>query len=339
MKITKILVALSFLFAVSTANAGELAVTGSIQATYQSETDRTTGNPLGMDRELKFSASTELDNGMTVSVMQDTGDDLDFGNSLITFGNVGGLVDINIGSDGSPMDAIDDITPTAFEEANGAGSGSYNDIGDAASDTGIGAKFSLPVLGAVNYKYVPKMDAVENTEKAASGDTNAAVGSMYEVSIKTPLGDLPFVGSYLDGATLTTGFAEHDHNTAANVDDAFDVTAALTYATGPFSFGVQKKVHNEGESGTSGVTDAVFYKDTIIGVAYAINDDLSISYNTYESQRHNSDAANLRQESTAINLGYAIGGMTIGFQDASTDNKSWATGSDDTRTISVKVAF
>ena len=37
MKITKILVALSFLFAVSTANAGELAVTGSIQATYQSE--------------------------------------------------------------------------------------------------------------------------------------------------------------------------------------------------------------------------------------------------------------------------------------------------------------
>ena len=43
MKISKILVALSFLFAVSTANAGELAVTGSIQATYQSETDRTTG--------------------------------------------------------------------------------------------------------------------------------------------------------------------------------------------------------------------------------------------------------------------------------------------------------
>ena len=338
MKITKILVALSFLFAVSTANAGELSVTGSIQATYQSEVDRTTGNPLGMDRELKFSGSTELDNGMTVSVMQDTNDDLGFGNSLITFGNVGGLVDISIGSDGSPLDAIDDITPTAFEEANGAGSGSYNDIGDAASDTGVTFKFGVPVLGTVNYKYVPKMDGNKNEEKEASADTNAGVGSMYEVSITTPMGDLPFVGSYLDGVTLTTGFAEHDHSTVANVDDAFDVTAALTYATGPFSFGVQKKVHNEGE-GTAATTDAIFYKDTIIGVAYAINDDLSISYNTYESQRHNSDAANLRQESTAISLGYAIGGMTIGFQDASTDNKSWATGEDDTRTISVKVAF
>ncbi len=291
-----------------------------------------------MDRELKFSASTELDNGVSVSVMQDTNDDLGFGNSLITFGNVGGLVDISIGSDGSPLDAIDDITPTAFEEANGAGSGSYNDIGDAASETGITFKFDAPVLGTLNYKYVPKMDGNKNEEKEASADTNAGVGSMYEVSIKTPMGDLPFVGSYLDGVTLTTGFAEHDHSTVANVDDAFDVTAALTYATGPFSFGVQKKVHNEGE-GTAATTDAIFYKDTIIGVAYAINDDLSISYNTYESQRHNSDAANLRQESTAISLGYAIGGMTIGFQDASTDNKSWAAGEDDTRTISVKVAF
>ena len=338
MKISKILVALSFLFAVSTANAGELSVTGSIQATYQSETDRTTGNPLGMDRELKFSASTELDNGMTVSVMQDTGDDLDFGNSLITFGNVGGLVDINIGSDGSPMDAIDDITPTAFEEANGAGSGSYNDIGDAASDTGIGAKFSLPILGAVNYKYVPKMDGNLNNEKEASADTNAAVGSMSEITIKTNLADLPFVGSYLDGATLTTGFAEHDHSTVANVDDAFDVTAALNYSNGPFSIGVQKKVHNEGE-GAAATTDAIWYKDTIIGIAYAVNDDLSISYNTYESQRHNSDSANLRQETDAISIGYAIGGMTLGFQEASTDNKSWATGTDDTRTVSVKVAF
>ena len=37
MKLTKILVALSFLFAVSTANAGELTVTGSMEATYNSQ--------------------------------------------------------------------------------------------------------------------------------------------------------------------------------------------------------------------------------------------------------------------------------------------------------------
>ena len=58
MKITKILVALSFLFAVATANAGELTVTGSMEATYNSQGGNTTCNPLGTDRELKFSGST-----------------------------------------------------------------------------------------------------------------------------------------------------------------------------------------------------------------------------------------------------------------------------------------
>ena len=66
MKITKILVALSFLFGISTANAGELTVTGSMEATYMSETEgaNSTTVTLGTDRELKFSGSTELDNGM-----------------------------------------------------------------------------------------------------------------------------------------------------------------------------------------------------------------------------------------------------------------------------------
>ena len=137
MKITKILVALAFLFSVSTANAGEMTVTGSMEVTYQSEVDSTTGNPLGMDRELKFSGSTELDNGVTVSVFQDTGDNLDYGNSKITFGGVAGLVDIYVGTDGSELDAIDDITPTAYEEANGSGSGTYKDVGGLANEMGI----------------------------------------------------------------------------------------------------------------------------------------------------------------------------------------------------------
>ena len=103
MKITKILVALSFLFSVATANAGELTVTGSMEATYNSQGGATTGNPLGTDRELKFAGSTELDNGITVSVMQDTSDNLGYGNNLLTFGNVMGMLEINVGSDGGPV--------------------------------------------------------------------------------------------------------------------------------------------------------------------------------------------------------------------------------------------
>jgi hypothetical protein len=338
MKITKILVALSFLFAVSTANAGELTVTGSMEATYTSEVDRTTGNPLGMDRELKFAGTTELDNGVTVSVMQDTGDSLTYGNSKITFGNVAGLVDIYIGSDGSEIDAIDDITPTAYEEAN-AMSGTYKDVGGLAGEMGIGVKFEAPYLGTVSAQYVPKADGAKSADNNASGDTNGLVGSGAEVVVKTPLENLPVVGSYLAGLTVTAGYASQETATVANTTDREEATLALTGSYGNLSFGYQRDVIDEGQ--TVALTDADFYKVEQIGIAYAINDALSLSYNMMEQTQHNVDAdGTIVQDTDAINIGYTVGGMTIGFQDASTDNANHVKAAkDDVRSISLSVAF
>ena len=339
MKITKILVALSFLFAVSTAQAGEMTVTGSMQATYQSEIDRTTGNPLGMDREIKFSGSTELDNGMNMSVMQDFTDAGAFGDAKITFGNVGGLVDIYVGTDGSEMDAIDDITPTAFEEANGSGSGSHVDIGNLAAEMGIGFKASLPILGTVSGQYIPKGDSAENADKTASGDTNGLVGSGSELVVKTPLGDVPFVGDFLGGNTLTLGYAEEETERVANTTDRIEATVALTGSYGNFSYGYQVEHIDLGQ--TAATTDALFYNVTSIGLAYAVNDALSISYNMMEQKQHNVAAdSSFEQETDAINIGYTVGGLTLGFQDASTDNANMVKDAkDDTRTISIKAAF
>ena len=338
MKITKILVALAFLFSVSTANAGELSVTGSMEVTYHKEVDRTTGNPLGMDRELKFSGSTELDNGITVTVMQDTNDSLTYGDSKITFGNVAGMVDIYVGSDGAEMDAIDDITPTAYEEANGSGSGTYKDVGGLANEMGIGVKFEVPFLGTVKAQHIPNVDGTKNADNAASGSTDAN-GSGNELVVITPLGGLPFVGDVLDGFTLTLGYAEDEVSTVANTSDRFEYTGALTGSIGNFKFGYQREVIDEGQ--TAALTDADFYKVESIGLAYAVNDALSISYNMMEQQQHNIDAdSSFTQDTDAISIGYTIGGMTIGFQDASTDNANMVKNAkDDTRTIGISVAF
>ena len=340
MKITKILVALSFLFAISTAHAGEMTVTGSMQATYQSEVDDVTGNPLGMDREIKFAGSTELDNGISMSVMQDFDDAGAFGNAKITFGNVGGLVDIYVGTDGSELDAIDDITPSAFEEANGSGSGTYADVGGLANEMGVGIKFALPVLGSVSAQYVPKADTGENADGVASGSGTADdKGSGFEVVTKTALGDLPVVGSFLDGNTLTLGYAEEEMEQLVNTTDRFEITAALTGSIGNLSYGYQVEHIDAGQ--TVALTDAVFYRVDSIGLAYAINDALSISYNIMEQSQHNVAAdSSFEQETDAINIGYTVGGLTIGFQDASTDNANMVKDAkDDTRTISVKAAF
>ena len=338
MKITKILVALAFLFSVSTANAGELTVTGSMEVTYQSEVDSTTGNPLGMDRELKFSGSTELDNGITVSVMQDTNDNLGYGNSKITFGGVAGLVDIYVGSDGSELDAIDDITPTAYEEANGSGSGTYKDVGGLANEMGIGVKFEVPFLGTVKAQHIPNVDGTKNADNEASGSTDAN-GSGNELVVITPLGGLPVVGDVLDGFTLTLGYSEDEVSTVANTSDRFEYTAALTGSIGNFKFGYQREVIDEGQ--TVALTDADFYKVESIGLAYAVNDALSISYNMMEQEQHNIDAdSSFTQDTDAISIGYTVGGMTIGFQDASTDNANMVKNAkDDTRTIGISVAF
>ena len=44
----------------------------------------------------------------------------------------------------------------------------------------------------------------------------------------------------------------------------------MNYATGPIKFGIQRKFHDEGQ--TVSTTDAVFYKDLAIGLAYTVND-------------------------------------------------------------------
>jgi hypothetical protein len=280
-----------------------------------------------------------LDNGMNMSVMQDFGDDGAFGDGKITFGNVGGMVDIYVGTDGSELDAIDDITPTAFEEANGSGSGTYQDVGGLAAEMGIGIKASLPIIGTVQAQYVPKADATENADKSSSADANGTKGSGMEVVVKTALGDLPVVGSFLGGNTLTLGYAEEEMERVANTTDRHEATVALTGSIGNFSYGYQVEHIDAGQ--TVATTDAVFYNVESIGLAYAVNDALSISYNMMEQKQHNVAAdSSFEQETDAINIGYTVGGLTLGFQDASTDNANMVKDAkDDTRTISVKAAF
>jgi len=341
MKITKILVALAFLFGVSTANAGELTVTGSMETTYHTSSETTTGNPLGIDRELKFAGSTELDNGITVSMFQDTSDNLAFGNSHIEFGNIGGVATIYVGSDKDPVDAIDDVTPSAYEEANGSGSGTgYQDVGTLAGETGIGLRFSLPFLGAVDARYVPKVDGSKASDNANSNDTAHNVGSGKSISIKPDLASIPGVsGTLLEGLSIVAGAEEDNLTTNAALTERTGATVGVNFATGPVKVGFQKKVINMGEAATG--SDDVEYLDTIIGLAYAVNDSLSVSYNRYESKKgDDSSVQNYIQETDAINIGYSVGGMTIGFQDASTDNANYTTNTkDDTRTLGISVAF
>ena len=205
---------------------------------------------------------------------------------------------------------------------------------------GVGAKFSLPIVGSVAMQYVPKVDGSESADKTASGNASARNGSGFEIVTKTSLGDLPFVGDVLGGNTLTLGYAEDEVNTIANTSDGFEATVALTGSVGNLKYGYQVEHIDKGQITDAG-TDAVYYRVDSIGLAYAVNESLSISYNMMEQSQHNvASDSSFEQETDAINIGYTVGGLTLGFQDASTDHANMVKDAkDDTRTISIKAAF
>ena len=175
MKQVKIIVALiAGLFAFTSAQAGELSVTGSMQATYQSNQDNNTGNPLGMNTDLTFTGTTDTDFGTATWTMATDGTFLGDSGADHTFKIATDIGTIGIGNSGDAANAVDDITPSAFEEANGSGSGNY-----AAADFGSGMDGSMSLsyangdLGgtgiSVAYNYYPKLDGTTNNEKGNSG--------------------------------------------------------------------------------------------------------------------------------------------------------------------------
>ena len=340
MKQLKTLVALiAGLFAFTSVQAGELSVTGSMQATYQSEVDDVTGNPLGMNTDLTFSGSTDTDFGEATWTMAtdgtflgETGADHSF-KIATSFGTIG------IGNAGDAANAVDDITPTAFEEANGSGSGTYATDFGSGMDGSMSLTYANGDLGgtgvSVAYSYYPKLDGATNNEKGASTTTLNSAGSAQSINVGLPLASLPVIGdTVIGGAKITLGYEESD-NLMVGEQDKEGGTVAVNLPVGPLSIGYQKKAYQAAQAETA------FFKDDIIGIAYAVNDAFAISYNVIESVNHTKmDGTVTEQETKAINLAYTVGGLTLGFQDAKTSNAGYtAATDDDTRTLSVKTAF
>ena len=221
MKQLKAIVAIvAGLFAFTSVQAGELSVTGTMQATYQSNTDVTTGNPIGMNTDLTFSGATDTDFGTATWTLATDGTFLGDSGADHTLKIATDFGTIGVGNSGDAANAVDDITPTAFEEANGSGSGSYSaaDFGSGMDGSmslsyGNGDLFGTGI--SVAYNYYPKLDGATNNEKGSSADTNAASSSAQSVNVGIPVAGLPLIGdSPLGAMKITLGYEESDSRVA-----------------------------------------------------------------------------------------------------------------------------
>ena len=332
--ITKVgLSALAGALAFTSVQAGSMSISGSMEGSFTKKGGSSSSQPLGMDKELSITGSGELDNGVGVAYKQTTTDALAFSDSELVFTGVPFLGDASIAltSTGSPISAIDDVTPTAFEEANAA-VGSIDDVN--GSDGTYGIRYTL----ADAFGSGVKVDAMYFFQHGA-GDANAdnGVGNAdngnedgYEITLQ---GSVPGV----DGLSLGVGYAELNksskENGAISDSDQLEGTVYAKYSVGAFSLGAQRSAVNQ-----AGLNDVLF-DTTYLGISYAVSDNLSLSYNEIESNK-NQEGTDIDQDLDSISISYTMGGMTIGILDADSSNDSYSSGSSKSaRSVSMSIAF
>lgn len=252
--------------------------------------------------------------------------------SELVFGNlpIGGTLAFQ--STGSPLDGIDNKMPTAFNDAEGA----VGSIADVSGDSGtFGIRYTLSdVAGSgikVDYNYVPKHGTGDATGDGGPGGDGGQVNKdAHDIAIT---GSVPGV----EGLNVGVGYSKRNYDYKGGGDNTReDGTAYATYAYGPVTIGYQ--VGAQGDSGPA--TQA--YKNTYVGISYAISDDLSIAYNNTESRKMGgkSNTVGLVQEWDNISLSYSMGGMTIGLSDSDCSNCSYTSGkSQDETILNLTVAF
>ena len=295
------LTALGTVLVSSAAYAGEMSVTGSAGLTFSGGDNTDTGNGWSQSDTLTFSGSADLDNGMTVTVSTAIdGGSMDANSLTIDTGGMGTIK--FAGTDGSgPVGAWDDVTPTANEEAY---------VGVAGTPTGPDGG----VAGDNNWNYTNSelMDGVTVMLHYQPSDSTA--GATGELKSSTEYG-IKYTG--VEG--LDVGFAAGDNESAAAVVE--NTVMYAKYAIDAFTIGVQD---NSTDSETANA-DSDF---RAYGVSYAVNDDISVSYNIAKVEYENSSLED--QEATGMSFSYTNGSMTLSGSMNEVDNIQGASATDNT---------
>jgi outer membrane protein OmpU len=329
------LTALAGSLAAVSANAAEMTVSGATVLTYTTEHGtEVTGNPLGMKTNIGFTASGDV-NGMTVSYMQTSMDKFAGMSSArlsVDMGDLGVLA-LDQGS-GSGLGTIDDKTPTAAEEIwdglDGAG----------ASATSVGGLVGTAgASGVINY--VKSMAGITfngamrtgSGTKNSDGSSSGAGGSAWDFAL-TGSGDMLGVDGLSWGAGYGVEEVDANGNTSADFDDNKHYTGFINYSMGPMTVGYQESQIDNGGKGSTDETTQQW------GIAFAVNDDLSVSYGEREVEYSKPVADDVTEQGEGIAIAYTMGSMKIAGNTNEVSNNGGTAGTSDEMTeIALSFAF
>ena len=303
-KYTKIgLTALAGSLVAGSVSAAEMSVTGSAAMTYTGGDEKAThGNGWVLGDSVNFSASGDVnDFTVTYSVELDGTTGVDDYSISMDFGDAGTLSFAGHGGS-SFMSANDDVMPTASEEPWDVITG--GDTGIVNGHTGDGI-----------WKYVYAHESGLNVTATYLNASDAQSDVSYS--------DFGVTYTGMDGLTL--GYGQGDVEVTTGTKSSED-TLFAKYAIGGATVGIQRS-EQDNESSSD-------VESTGIGISYAVNDDLTISYGSHTLEKVGSDD----QESVAIGASYTIGSLGVGLSMHSIDNVN-NTSSDDREGYQMTLSF
>ena len=344
------------LVSLGSATAGELAVSGGVNATLKfggAESNNNTSRSIGTDRDVNFSGSGELDNGTTFSVSTTTNDNFGLSASTTTI-TTPSLGSFSMGtSSGSASYMYDEEVPVAYEQVSDNLTNSANQIGNFMDNNYV--LYTPPALdfaGAsvqAHIGYSPQASDV-GANDGGTATYSATYGSGKEAGI-TITYDALKLGFYGAERKNVVPVAAGSDTTS----DEFNGVWYVKYSAGPVSIGYSESYMDAGLTGSAETTTTAKAERTAAGlfegeqmsIAFNVNDNMSISYttgeDTYDSQDDAATAVttddDVTEEVDAIQVAYSMGGMSIKAYNMEVTNPGQDDDAADTSVTEIALGF
>jgi len=276
----------------TTGYAGALDVTGAAKVEYASgDTSEASGNPFSMTRDIVFSGSGEMDNGMTISYDQLLAAGAFSSSGLaLDMGDAGTLSFRNGGSGGHGIGAYEDKMPTAAENV-------WDDLDGQAN--GVLTKAAVNKIG-YGTTFAGANVSVDYNKQEGGGSAKSVAVDM----------------SPMDGVMVFIAQSDAYAGPNATTDQ---VTFGGTYTAGAVTAGIQMTSIDKAAVNTD-------EDRTHIAASFAVNEDLSVSWgmSTVEFEGGSTD-----QEDSGFSASYTMGSMSLTAAFNSSDNVGGTSGTDD----------
>ena len=301
------LTALAGSLVATSAFSGAMTVSGTANLTYTGNTGAQDsaaataatdldGNRWGINKTISFSGSGEMDNGWTASISQSLSAATTTGLGMTLDMGDAGTLNYEASTGARGIGKIKDMMPTADEDAangldaNGASTGGGVSGTVSGGTTGFHYSKSTDMV-TFGVGYGPKGQAGGSSGGVSGAGAGASSTSAY-ISIAP-----------MDGLDVGFGVGEMAAARAGSNDSTDDYTTAyVTYVYGPVTVGYQS---SEVDTLTSTQSDD---EQTKWGVLYAVNDEMSISYQSIEND---DSTVTIDEEATGWSASYTVGSMTF----------------------------